>query len=256
MSEKSQKSISSCPYGKCDGSGGGVIGNGFNPLGGFICQCQEDRALDNKLKFANIPEEFKELTVNSFDIGLYSTDEFKSRAMTAKKSAVNFIRNYDIFKEEGKGLYFYSEIKGSGKTRLVASIGNALIKTKRIGVKFITTEGLLQEIKKTYSGDSEISESKLLEAIQEVEVLILDDVGVEELRPWVKTIFYSVLNGRMIGKKVTLFTSNSTIDELQHDDRIISRIGKMAIPIHFPEEDIRNKIAKSENEELQRLLLE
>lgn len=253
VSNQLEKSISSCPYGKCDGSG---IILDLEANTATMCKCYYDQIMNKKLEFANIPEEFRDLTVNSFDINVYSTEEFRVKSATAKKAAVNFIKNYEKFKEEGKGLYFYSEIKGSGKTRLMASIGNALIKTKRIGVKYVTTIDLLNEIKKTFNKDSNISESELLEAIKQVEVLILDDVGVEDPSAWVKTTFYSILNGRMISKKVTLFTSNSTIDELRHDDRIRNRIEKMAIPVHFPEESIRSKLAKSENEELQRLLLE
>ena len=252
QSKNQNKLISKCPYGKCDGSGLILIDGDT----GAICQCQYDRALEHKLKFANIPEEFKELTVNSFDTGMYSKDDSIQKAIMAKKAAVNFIKNYEIFKKEGKGLYFYSEIKGSGKTRLAASIGNALVKTRKAGVKYITTIDLLDEIKKTWHKESDISSSELLEAIKEIEVLIMDDVGVEEPSPWVKTVFYSILNGRMISKKITIFTSNTTIDELKHDDRVRNRIEKMAIPIHFPEESVRTKIARSENEELQILLLE
>lgn len=252
QSKNQKKLTSKCPYDTCDGSGIILIDRDR----GAICQCQYDRALENKLKFANIPEEFRELTVNSFDTGMYSKDDSIQKAIIAKKAAVNFIKNYEIFKEEGKGLYFYSEIKGSGKTRLAASIGNALVKTRKVGVKYITTIDLLDEIKKTWHKESEISGSELLEAIKEIEVLIMDDVGVEEPTPWVKTVFYSILNGRMINKKITFFTSNTTVDELKHDDRIRNRIEKMAIPVHFPEESVRTKIARSENEELQKLLLE
>ncbi len=79
-----------------------------------------------------------------------------------------------------------------------------------------------------------------------------------ELRytPWVKTIFYSILDGRMDNNKITIFTSNMSMEELDHDDRLKSRIEKMAIPMEFPEESIRSKIARNENKELQRLLLE
>lgn len=249
----SEKLTSKCPYGNCDGTG--IILNEETNTATF-CRCYYDKIMSKKLEFANIPEEFKDLTVNSFRTDYYTTEENINKAIMAKKAAVNFIKHYDKFKEEGKGLYFYSETKGSGKTRLAASIGNALIKTKRLGVKYITTIDLLNEIKKTYSKDSKVTESELLEAIKSVEALIMDDVGVEESKPWVNTIFYSILNGRMINKKVTIFTSNSTIDKLQHDDRIRNRIEKMAIPVQFPNESIRSNIAKKENEEFQRLLLE
>lgn len=253
QSKISEKSISNCPYENCDGSG--LILN-FETNTAAMCKCYYDQIINKKLDFANIPKEFEELTINSFDVNLYSTEENRNKAAIAKKAAVNFINNFEIFIEQGKGLYFYSEKKGSGKTRMAASIGNALIKVKRSGVKYTTTVDLLNEIKKTFHKDSNTTESELVESIKKVDVLILDDVGVEEPTPWVKTIFYNLLNGRMINKKITIFTSNSTIDDLKHDDRIRNRIEKMAIPIEFPNESIRSQLAKSENEELQKLLLE
>lgn len=221
-----------------------------------LCRCYYDKIVDKKLEFANIPEEFEDLTINSFQIECYSTKEFRNRAAIAKKSAANLVKNYGTFKENGKGLYFYSYVKGSGKTRLAASLGNALMKVKRVGVKYTTTVDLLNEIKKTFHRDSEITESDLVDSIRKVDVLILDDVGVENPTPWVKTVFYSILDGRMDNHKVTIFTSNLAIDELNHDDRLRSRIEKMAIPIYLPDENIRSAIAKKENEELQKLLLE
>ncbi len=221
-----------------------------------LCKCYYDQIIDKKLEFANIPEVFKDLTINSFRIDLYSKDESRQKAMVAKKMAANFVKNFETFQEEGKGLYLYSNIKGSGKTRMAISIGNALMKVKRVGVKYTTTIDLLDEIKKTFDKDSKVTESDLINSIRKIDVLILDDVGVENPTPWVKSIFYSILDGRMDNNKITIFTSNLSMDELQHDDRLKSRIEKMALPIEFPEESIREKIAKSENEELQRLLLE
>ena len=220
-----------------------------------MCKCYYDQIVNKKLEFANIPEVFKDLTINSFRIDLYSKDESRQKAIVAKKMAANFVKNFEVFQEEGKGLYLYSNIKGSGKTRMAISIGNALMKVKRIGVKYTTTIDLLDEIKRTFDKDSLMTESELINSIKKVDVLILDDVGVENPTPWVKSIFYSILDGRMDNNKITIFTSNLSMDELQHDDRLKSRIEKMALPIEFPEESIRSKIARSENEELQRILL-
>lgn len=221
-----------------------------------MCKCYYDQIVNKKLEFANIPEVFKDLTINSFRTDLYERPESRQKAMVVKKMAANYVKNFETFQEEGKGLYLYSNIKGSGKTRMAISIGNALMKVKRVGVKYTTTLDLLDEIKKTFDRDSEVTESELINSIKRIDVLILDDVGVENPTPWVKSIFYSILDGRMGNNKITIFTSNLSMDELQHDDRLKSRIEKMALPIEFPEESIRSKIAKSENEELQRLLLE
>lgn len=242
---------SNCIYGECDGSGLSLVvdedtGNSF----GKYCRCRDTVLQEKRLKFANIPKEFLGLTIKSFDINLYNSHISRQKATLAKKAAVNFVNNYEIFEEKGKGLYFYSNSKGSGKTRLAVSIGNALITTKGVGVKFIRTLDLLSEIKRTWNKDSECTESELINAIIGVQCLILDDIGVEKESLWVNEVFYSILDHRMTKRKITLFTSNSNIEELKYDERIKSRIEKMAMPIYLPDESIRSALAKEENEEL------
>lgn len=244
-----------CEYGTCDGSGLTIWKNwSTGEEKCTFCKCRDSKILDNKLKFANIPQEFKELTINSFRTDWYESDESIGRAMLAKRAAANFVKNYEQMKEMGKGLFFYSYKKGSGKTRLAASIGNALVNVYRLRVKFTTTVDLINEIKNTFDNNAQYTQSELLNAIRNVDVLILDDIGTEKQSDWVNEIFYSVLDGRMTGKKITIFTSNCKIEELKHDERIINRIEKMAVPIYLPDESVRSKIAKKENEDLQSLL--
>lgn len=201
-----------------------------------------------------MPEEFRSLKISEFKANLYESPEARSKAEAARRAATKFVKEYEMFKEKGKGLYFYSYEKGSGKTRLAASIGNALVSVHRARVKFVTTLDLLDEIKATYNKESAMSENKLLEAVKSVDVLILDDIGVEEPTGWVKEKLYNILNSRMDNKKVTVFTSNSTVAELRHDDRIKSRIEKMAFPVYMPDESIRSSMAKKENDELMDIL--
>jgi DNA replication protein DnaC len=52
----------------------------------------------------------------------------------------------------------------------------------------------------------------------------------------------------MSAKRVTIFTSNCQIEDLRHDDRIINRIQKMALPVPFPEQSIRAELAAKEAE--------
>lgn len=246
---------SNCPYGECDGSGISFrLELATNITSGVYCRCRDEVLLAKRIKFANIPEEFKDLTINSFRTDWYKTEMSQARAIRAKRAAINFIKEFEVFQEKGRGLYFYSYVKGSGKTRLAVSIGNALINVKKVGVKFITTIDLLNEIKKTWDKDTKYTQSELIDAINNVPVLILDDIGVESVKDWVGEIMYSIMDNRMTKKKITIFTSNSKMEELKHDDRIKSRIDKMAYPVYLPDESIRSDIAKKENEELEKIL--
>lgn len=220
------------------------------------CTCREQKLQDKRLTFANIPKEFSVLTINSFDSEIYKSKNDVMRARIAKKKAVKYVNRFEEeFEPIGKGIYLYSSTKGSGKTRLAVSIGNAILNTKYKQVKFITALDILKEIKNTYNRESKYTESQLIESINGVQVLIVDDIGLEQPTPWVNEILYSIFDTRMKYNRVTIFTSNCSMENLKHDGRLKSRIFKMAMPIEMPEEDIRIKLSKEQNRELQDLLL-
>ncbi|MDI7740598.1 hypothetical protein QMK38_01170 [Lysinibacillus fusiformis] len=86
------------------------------------CRCNFDRKQDNKIKSAKVPKEYVDATVGPFDIELYTQQNNIEKAMTAKRIAVRYVENFENMQQLGKGLYLYSEAKGSGKTRLAISI--------------------------------------------------------------------------------------------------------------------------------------
>lgn len=208
--------------------------------------------LNGRLKFATIPKEFEGQTVDNFQTDCYTTATNRELAAMAQTIAKRYVEKFDEIQETGKGLYFYSRVKGSGKTRLAVSIANDLIEKKFIQAKFATTIQILDQIKATWGGISknEESEQKLIHDIVSVPVLVIDDIGVEAVKDWINERFYNILNGRMIEKRVTIFTSNCKIEELNFDDRITNRIVKMALPVQFPDESIRTAIARKENDDL------
>lgn len=254
-----------CPYKQCDGSGLIWIKDHHEKTE-FMreCKCKQKRALSRKMKWAQIPEEFREVTINSFDINLYSEQQSKEKAVMAKKIAANFVKKFDVMKEQGKGLYFYSSVKGSGKTRLASSILNALFqvhdtKDNPLTAFYSPTADLIGEIKNSFHDNQDVKSLDIIEAAKKVEVLLLDDIGVEKASDWVEETLTRILDYRLQNKKVTIFTSNLEIDSLDFPypaGRISSRIEKMTYPIHMPEEKIRSKLAQQENESLLDLLLE
>ncbi|MHC1749439.1 MAG: ATP-binding protein [Cellulosilyticaceae bacterium] len=246
--------ITKCPYGICDGSGMTSYTRD-DVLFAKPCRCYEDRKLENRIEFAKIPEEFKDLTINSFDTNLYTIPSEKEKAIKAKKIVGSYIKDFDELSLDGKGLFLYSSTKGSGKTRLAISCGNALMNVRKQRVRFIRTLDLLGKIKESFNDDSEFTEQQLVNEFSEIPILILDDIGTEQPKPWVKEIFYRILDARMTCKRITIITSNLAIHELEHDERITSRLGKMVMRIQMPEEDIRRQIGEKENDMLIKKLL-
>ena len=223
------------------------------------CECgkvQRDR-LAGRLRFATIPKEFEGQTVENFRTDCYSTPQSQELAKLAKHLAKQYVEQFQEIRETGKGFYFHSGVKGSGKTRLAVSIANDIITRYMVGAKFATTIQILDQIKSTWGENSRernagelVNERRLIDDIISVPVLVIDDIGVEKPKYWINERFYNILNGRMIEKQITIFTSNYRISELQLDDRIVNRIEKMALPIEFPAESIRSAIARKENSDL------
>lgn len=252
QAEKStQTATSKCPLGKCDG--GGLI---YVPEHDAYkkCECMKLNWQKRLLSFAHIPKEFQELKVGDFDTEMYD-GECITAAKGAKAAAVGFVKNFSKIRETGRGLYFYSKMPGSGKTRLMASVGNAVVKMQSVTVRFITAANLYDKIKSTFNSEGSEYEDMLKE-IKEIDVLLIDDVGAEMPTEWTSSMFCSILNDRLTQNKITVFTSNYSIAALPYDERIRSRISKMAVPIHFPEQSVRDKITQMQNEEFIKMLTE
>lgn len=145
----------------------------------------------------------------------------------------------------------YSRTKGSGKTRMAASIANELIYEKGCQVKFCTSLQILNEIKASWNGENVYTESRLLDFLSTTKVLIIDDFGTEQSdKTWINERFYQIINNRYVDKKVTIFTSNERLENLKYDDRITNRIKERVFQIPFPEESVRNIIARENTKEL------
>lgn len=208
--------------------------------------------MKSRLSFADIPESFKDTRLDSFNTNAYEDVKSKNKAETAVKAINYWLNDFNGMRERGMGLYLYSETKGSGKTRMAVSIANELMYEKHIQVKFATSLQILNEIKASWDKrENEYSESRLLDFLSTTEVLIIDDFGTESSdKSWINERFYHIINSRYIDKKITIFTSNSRLNLLQYDDRITNRIKERTFQIPFPEESVRDIIAKQNMGEL------
>lgn len=212
------------------------------------CGLRQKQIQEGKLKFAAIPETYKDITLKDLVPKHYTKPEskasFKAIAQNVKQYLDELYKNI----EDGKGIYFWSSTKGSGKTMLAAALANELIREHHRYVKFATSLDILDEIRATYSKrDSEDSESKLLKDLVTSEFLVIDDFGTERATDWAGEKFYQIVNKRYINKKVTFYTSNYDLRTLKYDDRITNRIRERSYIAHFPEESVREVIARREN---------
>ena len=207
------------------------------------CGIRKRIILENQLKFAEIPNVFKDSNFNDLKSNVYLNVESRKVFSQAAQAVNYWFKNLPDMQKKGIGLYLFSSAKGSGKTKTVCSLANEIMKKYQKPVKFTTSLRILDEIKNTW-GAKENAEGKLIEDLSRTEVLIIDDFGADSGKEWINERFYSIINGRYIDRKITIFTSNCQISELKYDERITNRILERSLEIPFPEESVREHIAQ------------
>lgn len=228
------------------------------------CVCRKEKIKNNRLRFAKIPDGFKNMTFETFVSSSYKLKESKEIITIAGRIIKAYLDEFESEKEKGMGLYIYSDTKGSGKTHMAAAIAYDIMNNHSTQVRFSVTTTILSQIKATWVKQKQkqygeedngyTTEEKLLDELITTEVLIIDDLGVEigkdDVKDWINERMFTIIDGRYRNKKPTIFTSNYSLSELRHDARITNRIKERVYEIPFPEESVRDYLAEQHNENM------
>ena len=122
---------------------------------------------------------------------------------------------------------------GAGKSHLAAAIANHLAMRGQ-GVTYASVPDLLRFIRRGF-GDGAADER--LDALMRVDVLVLDDLGSENLTAWAAEQLFLLLNARYLAARATVLTSNDRPEALPA--RLQSRIAEQAQIIWMPISDYR-----------------
>lgn len=235
------ENVTLCP--KCNGTGWEQYMEGdIQYVKKCSCGIYDSEVAAKQLKFAEIPGPYKNSYFSDLKSCMYS-DENKKIFIKDALDIKRWFNNIGEMEEKGIGLYIYSRITGSGKTKTVCSVANEIMKSTNRTVKFSTAPRIKSEIQDSWSGLRN-NELQLIEELSRTDILIIDDFGIKAFRDWENEKFFQIINGRYENQKITIFTSNYKISDLKCDDRIKSRILERSIEIHFPEESVRERLNK------------
>jgi DNA replication protein DnaC len=194
------------------------------------CRCFLERQGRALLEKARIPKRYEKCGLGNFEIH----DDSHRDALKISKKIVD---NYPV---QEIGLLFIGP-PGVGKTHLAVAIIRELMQQKSAPCLFYDFRDLIRDIQSTFTPDSVLSESDILEPVFESKVLVLDELGSKRSSSWVEETVFYIINHRYNQKKMTIFTSNflDTADEedprqpmfkktemnKKGDDTLIDRIG-------------------------------
>src|SRR4028118_1677826 len=155
-----------------------------------------------------------------------------------------YLANWEENREEGRGLYLCGGV-GTGKTHLAVAILNELVRKKRVPSLFVTVPELLDNLRETYNKPGR-NLDEWMDAVQNAEFLVLDDLGSERPTEWVRERIFVIVNHRYREALPTVFTSNIGPKDLaeQLGERTASRIIAMCDWIALEGDDYRETAAK------------
>ena len=177
-----------------------------------LCRLLEDSMLQRR---------FVEKRFENFS--LYG--EHQDRQAKILAYAKTFAEDFARHRETGTWLLFVGNT-GTGKGHLCAAIINRITQSGRSAL-FTKTPRLLREIKDTFTRDSEVTQSDILRSMAELDLLVIDEVGVQFGTDTERMILYEVLDLRYEAMLPVILTSNirnlKTLEKLL-GERIIDRL--------------------------------
>ncbi|TDQ39156.1 primosomal protein DnaI [Aureibacillus halotolerans] len=192
-----------------------------------------------------IPDEVLNATMSDLD-----TLELASKRR-AVSLAVDFIDQYKS-SPPPVGLYIHGSF-GTGKTYLLGAVANELKSRYKASSLLLFVPEFIRQCKESLGNDSL---ARRVQAVQEAEVLMLDDLGAESMSSWMRDeVLGPIFQYRMMHKRPTFISSNLGVDELLHHFsysqrgeheqlkamRIMERIRTLTIPVELTGKNRRDK---------------
>ena len=110
---------------------------------------------------------------------------------------------------------------GCGKTHLAAAIANAVL-ARGVPAVFATTPDLLDSFRATFDAASEMKYEQVKQLIKTIDLLVLDDLGVENGTAFTTEKLFQIINHRSDYRLPTVITTN--LENSALDPRLASRL--------------------------------
>lgn len=206
-------------------------------VGTSRCSCYKENLVKLYYDSSDLKELISDANFDKFTIECFSKekhpDDPESPKTAMKKTltkSLSFIKNFGTNYDN---LLFYGN-SGTGKTFLSSCIARELL-TKGYLVIYRTSEQLISDLRKVRFDNNTL----LYDTLISCDLLIIDDLGTEQMSDFSKTELFNIVNTKLLKKQPMLINTNLSLDEMMktYSERLTSRlIGNFSLYKFFGED--------------------
>lgn len=210
-------------------------------IGSKRCSCYKQKLIQLYYSSSDLMELLKTNNFDYFNFNYYSSKKDGNEPDSPRKNMekiVNGIQNYIQNFSSSNDNYLFFGSSGTGKTFLSHCIAKELL-DKGYLIIYKTAEDLIQNLKQVrFNGDEELED-----LITNCDLLIVDDLGTEQISEFSRMELFNLLNKKLLKHKKMIFSTNFNLEDLFkiYTERITSRLMGDFIQCKFYGEDIRIK---------------
>lgn len=190
-------------------------------IGTEKCSCFKQKIIDKLYADSNIRKLTKDVSFSLLSDEFYVGEDLE-HFHGALRSSKEFIKNFET---SYPNLLFYGTV-GTGKSFMSICIAKEILE-KGHSVLYFSAAGLFTLIQ-TNSNDFKKSEElrTLYDDLYNSDLLIIDDLGTENITKMSVSQLFAIINERIIRNKSTLINTNLSLEGIKsiYSERITSRI--------------------------------
>ena len=215
-------------------------------VGSVRCVCLKQRLIQKYYDYSNLSGVLERENFSTFDMRCYSTTVIESEDNMSPRAKMKFILKAckdftDSFGGDTpvENLLFYGG-PGLGKTFLCNCLAKEIL-DKGATVLYATAPKLFKALENFRFNRQEAEDPETIEALTEVDLLIIDDLGTEISTLVTVSELFDILNTRLLMDKSIIISTNLCPARFtdQYSERIVSRFFGNFKMLKFIGDDIR-----------------